>query len=136
MIKDHQKLRVPDENKEKDFFIDVNWNPKDSKTNECKLLRVTFPNGDVALVKREHFNAILFAIGTAEDQRKLIPQKQMRVKWYETVVSVKATKDISRGESITFPIKLSLPAVEEEVLGELKREYVEKQLRKRLTKSY
>ena len=66
--------------------------------------------------------AILFAIGNEAEQRKMIPQKLTRVKWYETVVSVKATKDIRKGENITFPIKITLPSVEEEVIREVKRE--------------
>ena len=122
MIKGHEKFRVLSEGEGKDFFIEVNWNPKDEKITGCKILKVIFPNRDITYMKKEHFMAILFAIGNEEEQRKMIPQKLTRVKWYETVVSVKATKDIRRGENLTFPIKITLPAVEEEVVGDIKRE--------------
>lgn len=116
MITDYEKIRVPDESKLRDFFLEVNWNPKDPKTNECKILRFTFPNGETAHVKKEHILAILFALGSKDEQRDLIPQTLTRSKWYETVVSVKATKDIRKGEQVTFPIKISLPETEEQVL--------------------
>lgn len=117
MIDGHEIFRVPDESKTHEFKIEVNWEPKNPKINDCKLLRFIFPNGEVALVKKEHLNAILFVLGTADEQKRLIPRVERRSRWYETVVSVKAKKDIRRGEEITFPIKLSLPAFEEEVLG-------------------
>ena len=122
MIQGHEKFRIPDENKINDLLAEVNWNIRDRKTNECKVIRFTFKDGTEAYVKKEHLHAILFTIGNEEEQKKLIPQKITRVKWYETVLSVKATKDIHKGENITFPIKLTIPATEEDVIGEIKRE--------------
>lgn len=121
MIKRYEKFRLPDENKRKELLLEVNW-AKDSKIDDCKILRLTFPNGDQMHLKKEYLNSVLFALGTAEEQRKMIPQRISRVKWYETVVSVKATQDIKRGEQVTFPIKLSLPSAEEEAIAEIKRE--------------
>ena len=115
MIQGYERIRVPDLQKTNDFFVDVNW-VKDPKISGCKVLRVTFPNGTQAFVRREHLHAILFAIGTEEQQRELIPQTMQRVKWYETIVSVKARKDIRKGENITFPIKISLPEISQEVI--------------------
>lgn len=125
MIKKHQIFRVPDENKEKDLLIEVNWSPKDEKTNNCKYLRLIFPDKTISLIKKESLNAILFMIGTEEEQRKMIPQVTRKSRWYETVVSVEATKDIRKGESLTFPIKLTLPTIDEEVIAEAKRDVVE-----------
>ena len=65
---------------------------------------------------------MLFAIGNKEEQVKMIPQTIRRTKWYETVISVKAKKDIKKGEIITFPLKITLPTVEEEVVAEIKKE--------------
>lgn len=121
MIKHHEKFLMPDENKLKSFFIEVNWMSKDPKTNECKVLKVTFPNGDEVMLRKEYLAAVLFAIGTEEEQRNLIPQEITHNRWYETTVSVKAKKDIHKGEEITFPIKLSLPALKEEKVGSLHR---------------
>ena len=115
MIKGYEKLRIPDQNKTNDFFIEVNWT-EERKIQGCKILRVTFPNGQEAYVKKDHFYAILFAIGNETEQRKMIPQTVQKVKWYETILSVKAKKDIRKGENITFPIKISIPAPSEEVI--------------------
>lgn len=123
MITNYEKFRLQDEAGQNELLIEVNFNgDKDEKTNNCKIFKFILPDGKEALVKREYLTAMLFACGDAEEQRKMIPQKIVRTKWYETVVSVKATKDISKGEQITFPIKLSLPSTEEEVIAELKRE--------------
>lgn len=123
MIEGYEKFRIQDLNKEKDFFIEVNYK-RDPTVNQCKILKITFPNGDVSYVDRKQLYMFLFAIGSPSDQQKMVPQTVRRVKWYETVVGVKATKDIRRGEMINFPIKISLPAVEEDIIGELKQKYI------------
>lgn len=122
MIKSHQIFRILDEAKSKELKIEVNWDTKDEKTNNCKYLRLIFPDGSTGLVKKETFNAFLFTIGNEEEQRKLIPQVTRKTRWYETVVGVKATKDIKKGEEITFPIKLSLPTIDEEIIAEAKKD--------------
>ena len=128
MIKGHEIFKIIDENKINSFKIEVNWNEKDEKTNKCKMLRVIFPDGKECVIKKESLAAILFAIGNEEEQRKLIPQKITRVRWYETVLSVKATKDIRKGENITFPVKLTMPSEEEQIIGALKSESARKAL--------
>lgn len=117
MITDSEKFRIPDENKQHDFYAEVNWDKKNALTNECKIVRFTFPNGSEALVKKEYLHAILFAIGNEAEQQKLTPQITRTSRWYESTISVKATKDIKKGEEITFPLKLSLPTLEEERIG-------------------
>ena len=121
MIRHYEKLRIPDVNRKNSFEVEVNWNPRDKKTNECQYLRFTFPNGDKALVKRENFQAFLFAVGTPEQQRSLLAQSTKHVRWYETTVGVTAKKDIRKGEKIIFPIKITLPAFEQEAVSELGR---------------
>lgn len=126
MIKGHETFRIPDESKLNEMLWEVNWNPKDPKTNECKMIRVTFPDGKVSMVKKEHMLAALFAIGSAEEQRNITPKIERRSRHYETVISVQAKKDIRRGESITFPLKLTLPTVDEEIIAEAKRDLANK----------
>ncbi len=116
MIQGHEKIRLSDENGKNDLFVSVNWKIDDTKTNDCKIIKFEFGDGKEAFIKREYLNAFLFAISKEEDQQKMIPQTLTKVKWYETVVSVKAQKDIRKGENITFPIKLSLPAEKKEVI--------------------
>lgn len=117
MIDSYEKFRISDENKAHDFFVEVNWK-KDKSIENCQLLKVTFPDGQQAFVKKDILFAFLFAIGGPKEQRAMIPQQVTRVKWYETVVGVKATKDIRKGETITFPIKLSIPVSQEEIIGD------------------
>ena len=121
MIRTYEKLRIPDVNRKNSFEVEVNWNPKDPKTNECKYLRFKFPNGDKALVKREYFQAFLFAVGTPEQQRSLIPQSTKHTRWYETTLGITAWKDVRKGEKLVCAVKISLPAFEDEAVGELAR---------------
>lgn len=119
MIQTYEKFRMPDENKLNDFFVEVNWNPKDEKTNESKLLKITFPDGRTAMIKREYLNQMLFAIGNPDDQKKLIPQKLETVHWRKTILGVKATKDIKKGEMVNFPIEISFPcSTVKQIIGE------------------
>jgi hypothetical protein len=127
MLTTHEQLRVPDENKENDLILEVNWNPKDDKTNNCKMIRVVLPDGKVAMIRKEHLVAVLFAMGNEEEQRKMIPQTLHHVRWYETILSVRAKKTIEKGELITFPIKLSLPSLEQEALGQIKKDVAKSQ---------
>lgn len=121
MIDTHEAFKMKDISGKNDLLIEVNWNPKDEKSNGCKVLKLTYPDKTTAYIKKEYLNSVLFAIGNEEEQRKMIPQIMRRVRWYETVLSVKATKDIRKGEQITFPIKLSLPSEEKEIIDSLKK---------------
>lgn len=108
-----------DKAKQHDFFAEVNWEPENKESNESKLVKFTFPNGDTCLVERDHLNQMLFAIGTEEDQRKMIPQELETVHWRRTVLGLKATKDIRAGEMINFPIEISFPCtLAQEIIGE------------------
>ena len=123
MLSGHEKFKLIDINGRPAATVEVNWNPEDKETNECKILKFTYPDGTVSYVERKLLNELLFAIGKPEDQRKMIPQIDRKVRWYETVLGVIATKDIRKGETINFPIKITLPSIEEEVIGELSKKY-------------
>lgn len=117
MLKQYEKLRLVDENKNNELLLEVNWKD-DPKISECKIIKLTFPSGEECYVKRESLMSVLFLMGTPEQQRKMIPQTLSKVRWYETVVSVRAKNDIAKGQLITFPIKLSLPTIQEEIIRE------------------
>jgi hypothetical protein len=120
MIEGHERMRLMDEKNNNHLTVEVNWKD-DAEINECKLLKLTYPDGKTAFIKKEYFLSFLFAIGNREEQMKMVPQKIQRMKWYETTVGVKALKDIKKGEMINFPIKLSIPVSEEEIIAEIKR---------------
>lgn len=122
MIKDYQKLKLPDESKLHDVIFEVNWNPHDKAVTDCKLVRITHPGGKSSIIKKEHLNAFLFAIGNEAEQRKMIPQVINRSRHYKTVVTVKAKENIKKGEDVTFPIDISLPTFQEEIIAEAKQD--------------
>lgn len=123
MLIEHEKFVIADTiGSGKHFFIEVNWQNDDPRTNECKVLKITFPNNDVIYMKKEHLMGMLFAIGNPAEQRQMTPQVIRRSRWYETIISVKAKKNIKQGQNITFPLKISLPTVEEEVIAEMKKD--------------
>ena len=118
MLREHELLNVIDVfGKLTGLTVEVNWDPADIKNNECKVLKFNFPDGSQHFVKREDFIALLWVIGREEDQQKMVPQKLTTVRWYETVLKIKAKKDIHKGEDIICPIKLTLPADEKQVIG-------------------
>ena len=123
MLEGYEKLNIlTTDDRTTGVTFEVNWDESNPDINECKILKMKTPDGQEFYVKKEMFMAFLWAIGDPDEQRKMIPQKLIHTKWYETVLSVKATKDIAKGEEITFPIKISLPAIEEEAIAEIKRE--------------
>lgn len=121
MLKTHEKFRLIDENKQNEFFVEVNRNPKDSKSNDCQYIIFVHPNGTETTIKREHLMSMIFAMGTEEQQRQLIPQRITETKFYKTILGIKATKDIAKGEMINVPVQIPLPPVEREVIGSIKQ---------------
>src|SRR3990167_176864 len=109
MIDYYEKFRLLDENKENEFYAEVNWDSEDKKSNQSKLIRFTFPDGKTAVVKKELLNTMLFAIGTEDEQRQMIPQTLETVHHYKTLLGIKANKEIAKGEMLNFPIELSIP---------------------------
>lgn len=110
MIADYEKFRLPDENHENDIIIEVNWKPDDPKSNGCQLLRMIGPGGEVSVIRREHLNHVLFAIGDPADQRKLLPMKVENVHHQLVNLEVVAKKDIRKGDKISLKeVPLSIP---------------------------
>lgn len=121
MLTEHHKCNFIDQSDKHAFTAEVNWEPDNEKTNNSKIVKLHCEDGKYAYIKREHLLEFLFAIGQPEDQQKMIPQTLTSTRWYETVLSIKATKNIRKGEEIVFPIKLSLPPIEQEIIAEAKR---------------
>lgn len=117
MLTEHHIVNLIDRSGKHNFTAEVNWNPEDAKTNNSKVIKLACADGKTAYITREDLLQFVFAIGTGEQQQKLMPQTLTKMRWYETVLTVKAHKNIQKGENITFPVKLSLPAIEDEVVG-------------------
>ena len=121
MLTTHEKFRMLDKGGNNNFFIEVNWKD-DERIKNCQVFRFIFPDGKTAIIDKKHLLEVLFATGAPEEQQKMIPQTIRRSRWYETVISVKAKKDIVKGENITFPLKITLPTEEEAVIAEIRKE--------------
>lgn len=121
MLKKYQKFRLPDEANQNHIVGEVNWNPEDEKTNDCKVIKLTLPDGNNTFLKKEYLNTLLFAIGTSEEQQKMIPQRIVRTRHYKTMLGITAKKDIRKGEKINFEVDIPMPDVEEEIIGQLKK---------------
>ena len=122
MIKDFVKYRLPDKNGKNDLVFEINYSDKE-EVKDAKIIR--WSTGDKrGFIDRKTLYEFLWMIGTPEDHKRMIPQKITKVKWYETVLGITATKDIKKGERINVPIKLSLPATEEEIIGEKKKKSI------------
>ena len=125
MLTEHDKFKLIDKSGKNDFFTEVNWNPEDENTNKCQIFKFTFPDGKTAFVERKHLLEIFFACGKPEDQQKMIPQTLETIHHYKTVLGIKATKDVGKGEMINFPVELSVPcsALRQDVIDSLPKEY-------------
>ncbi len=126
MITSHQKFFIPDENHENNLNLEVNWEPKNEKINECKFIRVLFPDGKTAVIKREYFHSILFAISRAEEQRKMIPVIVQEVRNYQTILGITASKDIAKGEKINVRVNIPIPSQRDEIIMDANEQLQEK----------
>jgi len=117
MIKDYDKFRIFDKDGKTLFYVEVNWKD-DPAINECKLLKMTpADNPDKHyFVQKEMLMGLLWVIGTNEEQRKMIPGTIKKTRLYESVIGIKAQKDIKKGEMINFPLRLTLPSIDEEII--------------------
>ena len=121
MLKERAKFNFEDKARKNNFTGEVNWNENDIDTNESKVIKFTFPNGDVSFVDRNHLNQFLFFIGTPEDQGKMIPQKFSTVRTHEGLMRMKAKKRIEIGEEIVSGYSIVCDNVKvEEVIGKVK----------------
>ena len=121
MIDDHQKFRLIDKNNKNEIILEVNWDLKDEKTNQCQVVKVISPSGDETYVDRKELHGFLFLIGRPLDQAQLIPQRQQTIRNLETVLGIKATKDIKKGEYINVPVKIPIPYGEQEFIGPMQQ---------------
>ena len=89
-----------------DVNIEVNWNKFASKQG-CIKFSI---NDEEAVISREHLYAILFMLGSAEEQQKMSAPflKQTQVTKYFKLLGVTATKDVRKGEMLNVPLEFTL----------------------------
>jgi hypothetical protein len=126
MLETHEKFQFLDLAGKNNFQVEVNWNPEDEKTNQCKVLKFIFPcdtEKKEAFIKREHLKNLLFYIGEPTTQMKMGKQILGRSREYETVIGITAKQDIKKGERIVVPLKLRLPDIEDIALVEAMKRF-------------
>lgn len=123
MLDTYEKFRMIDKGKKNDFFCEVNWELDNKEINECKVVRVTFPNGDESFVEVKHLNELLFAIGKESTQQRLIPQTITPVHVKDTLWELKSMKDVKKGEMLRFTASVSVPCpfYKQNIIGKVKK---------------
>jgi hypothetical protein len=111
-----QKLVIPDSsNQGNDILAEINWN----RNVERKYIRLTI--GDkVCIVKKDHLYSILFMLGDAKEQEKIISPfiKQTRITKFTKMIGITTGRDIKKGEFINVLLEFTLnPDTGQVVIG-------------------
>ena len=115
--------------------IEVNWNKLVKHKGYIKI----GIDGKEAVLSREHLYAILFIVGSAEEQEKMISPflKKTHVTKYTKVVGITTTKDIKKGETINVPLEFTLnPETEQIVIGKGSMSAIERAVQKDITSKH
>lgn len=123
MIKDHQVLRVPTFDGGTIEF-EVNFNDSED-VKDCQVIRVRNEKNELLCVlKRDDLMAAMLLIGTANDQKKLLPMKLTKIRKVERMLTFdwKATRDYKKGDQITIkaPWIDTIPETEEILAANVK----------------
>ncbi len=89
-----------------EVVFEVNWN---SMVRKKGLIKISV-NGETAVVSRDHLWGILFMLGSAEEQEKLVSpfMKKTQVTNFFKIIGVTAMKDIKKGELLNVPLEFTL----------------------------
>jgi len=85
--------------------IEANW---DAGVTPGKAFKITV-DGKEAILERDDLYALLMLFGDEEQQSDLIPVQQTQVRAITRLITVKAKKDIKRGEEIKFAYEYFVP---------------------------
>ena len=106
-IRDSRKLVVGDvSGRSKDVIFEVNWNKFSKKRGFIKIAI-----GDkTAVVDRQQLWGVLFMLGDASEQEKLISPfvKQTKIHKYTKMIGITTTRDVRKGEMINTLLQFSL----------------------------
>lgn len=99
MISDYTQLAVGK------LKIEANWN---ASVTPCKVIKITL-DGKEAIMERDDLYALMMLFGDEEQQSDLIPVKQQEVRAITRMLTVRANKDIKRGQAIKFAYEYFVP---------------------------
>jgi hypothetical protein len=112
--------------------IEVNWN---KLVKNKGYIKFSIEDKEVVL-SREHLYAILFIVGSAEEQEKMVSPflKKTHVTKYTKVIGITTTKDIAKGETINVPLEFTLnPETQQVVIGRGSMSAIERAVQKDIT---
>lgn len=99
-----------------DMEFEINWNSFAMKKG-CIKISV---GDNEAVIDRDQLWSMLFILGSAEEQDKLITPfiKQTRVSKFFKMIGITATRDIKKGEFINVPLEFTLnPETNNVIIG-------------------
>lgn len=100
MISDYTKLQAAP-----NMTIEANWN---AAVTPGKAFKVTI-DGKEAIVERDDLYSLMMVFGDEEQQTDLIPVKKMNVRAITRLLTVRAKKDIPKGQTIKFEYQYFVP---------------------------
>jgi hypothetical protein len=122
MLKDREKIILPDLKKINDIEIDVI--PDEFYKDKLKVIM----GGKEALINRKDLFSIAFVIADPDTQVDLTPVKQTTIRKYVRQYRITAKKNIKKGEQIIFNTSFDVPL---EVYEGLRKDIFEQQNKKR-----
>lgn len=111
--------------------IEVNWNKLVRKKGYIKL---TIGDEEV-VISREHLYAILFMIGSAEEQEKMVSPfvKETIVTKFFKLIGVTAMEDIKKGDTLNVPLEFTLnPETNQVTIGKGSMDVLDRVVNKEL----
>jgi len=122
MLDEHRVLRLKTEGGE-EVEVEINWSDhKKVKNSEMLRFRIDGKEYDI---KRKELMALMLLVGSADDQKKMMPTRVTNVKKLERmlVFEYKATRDYKKGEvvHIKAPWIDEIPDYEEVLAGNVKK---------------
>lgn len=117
MLDEPRTIMLPDSSGHGNHIpVRINGN---KKMRGCKYLIFDLPNGEYSAVKKEDLRALMFVLGTEDEQRKMGKRRITTVKKVGTMVSVTTTRNIAKGEKLQFPVTIEIPVdIQDKVLEE------------------
>jgi len=98
------------------LHLEVNWNALDEETNNCKKVKVVYPDNTSVVLNFDNLLASVFAMGKQEDQPGMVPHKIQSIRNYETMLGITASKDIKKGDKLNVRVKIPLPLTQEQLV--------------------
>jgi len=106
-LKERRKFAMQDiSGRNKDLVAEINWN---KFVREKGYVKFSVGKEDV-VVSRDHLWSILFMLGSAEEQEKMVSPffKQTRVTKFTKMIGINTSRDVRKGEFINVLLEFTL----------------------------